>query len=86
MSHPKQGEKDSIDIMLKRVLDAKAKREQPAETERQGPDLEEHGYSDEDLFDILVGVPDPEIVGGRLNRHSVAKAQIPAPPKLPKRA
>ena len=32
--------------MLKRVLDAKAKREQPAETERRGPDLEEHGRID----------------------------------------
>jgi hypothetical protein len=49
--------------MLKRVLDAKAKREQPAETERRGPDLGQLGYSDEDLFFILFGVPDERMVG-----------------------
>jgi hypothetical protein len=43
--------------MLKRVLDAKAKRKQPAETERRGADLGEHGYSDEDLLYMLFEVP-----------------------------
>jgi hypothetical protein len=41
-------ENECIDITLKRILDAR-----PAETERRGPELEEHGYSDEDLFYIL---------------------------------
>jgi hypothetical protein len=54
-------ENDSIDIMLKRILGPKASREQPAETERRGPDLNELGYSDEDLFYILFGVPDERI-------------------------
>ena len=53
----------SSDIMLKRILNAKPNQKQPAETERRGPDLNQLGYSDEDLFYILFGVPDERMVG-----------------------
>jgi hypothetical protein len=49
--------------MLKRILNAKPNQKQPAETERRGPDLNQLGYSDEDLFYILFGVPDERMVG-----------------------
>jgi hypothetical protein len=56
-------ENDSIDITLKRILDAKPNREQPAEGVQRGPDLDELGYSDEDLLYILFGVPDGRMIG-----------------------
>jgi hypothetical protein len=56
-------ENDSIDITLKRILDAKLNREQPAAGVQLGPDLDELGYSDEDLLYILFGVPDGRIIG-----------------------
>jgi hypothetical protein len=56
-------ESNSIDITLKRIRYAKPNQKQPAETERRGSDLEEHGYSDENLFYILFGVSvhDPDV-------------------------
>ena len=56
-------ENDSIDMALKRILDAKPNREQPAEGVQRGPDLDELGYSDKDLLYILFGVPDGRMIG-----------------------
>jgi hypothetical protein len=55
-------ENDSIDITLKRILDAKPNREQPAAGVQRGPYLDELGYSDEDLLYILFGVPDGRMI------------------------
>ena len=59
-------EKHSIDIMLKRILDTKSN--QPAATERRGPEPDVLGYSDEDFWYILFGVPD-----GRMIRKEAAR-------------
>ena len=50
-------ESDSIDIMIQRILDRKPNREQPAAGVQRGPDLDELGYSDEDLLYILLECP-----------------------------
>jgi hypothetical protein len=56
-------ETDSIEIVLTRILDAKRKRKQPAaEAVQRGPDLDELGYSDEDLLYVLFGVPDGRMI------------------------
>jgi hypothetical protein len=44
-------------------LEAKPNQKAPAETERRGPDFHELGYSDEDLFHMLFGVPDERMIG-----------------------
>jgi hypothetical protein len=58
-------ERDSIDVGLQRILDTKPDQEQSAGAEGRGRDLDEFGYSDEDLLHALFGVPD-----GRLIRTS----------------
>ena len=56
-------ESDSIEVMLNRILDAKPKREEPAETRQKGHDRDDlTGCSDEDLFYILYGVPDGRMI------------------------
>jgi len=50
-------ERDSIDVGLQRILDTKPDQEQSAGAERRGRDLDEFGYSDEDLLHALFGVP-----------------------------
>jgi hypothetical protein len=48
---------------LSTSLDAKRKRKQAAaEAVQRGPDLDELGYSDEDLLYILFGVPDGRMI------------------------
>jgi hypothetical protein len=56
-------ENDSIDIMLKRIIDAKPSREQDAGTERTAHDHDElYSYSDEEMFYVLFGVPDGKLI------------------------
>jgi len=62
-------ENDSIDIMLKRIIDAKPSREQDAGTERTAHDHDElYSCSDEEMFYVLFGVPD-----GKLFRDSLSR-------------
>ena len=55
-------ENGSIKVILERILDAKPDREQSAGAERRGRDLDEFGYSDEDLLHALFGVPDGKMI------------------------
>jgi hypothetical protein len=71
-THRTFGRYDSVDIMLKRILGAKANRERPATAVRRGPDLHEFGCSDEDLFYVLFGVPDRRMIG-KLQRPNPAQ-------------
>ena len=59
-------ENDSIDIMLKRIIDAKPSREQDAGTERTAHDHDElYSCSDEEMFYVLFGVPDGKLFRDR---------------------
>jgi hypothetical protein len=56
-------ESDSIDIMIKRILDAKPDRRQAAGTGRTGSDHDElERCSDEEIFYLLFGVPDGRMI------------------------
>jgi hypothetical protein len=56
-------ESDSIDIMLKHIIDAKPSHEQAAGTGRTGSDHDElERCSDEEIFYLLFGVPDGRMI------------------------
>jgi hypothetical protein len=56
-------ESDSIDIMLKRIIDAKPNREQTTGNVQRVPDRDEFDRcSDEEIFYLLFGVPDGRMI------------------------
>jgi hypothetical protein len=56
-------ESDSIDIMLKHIIDAKPSHEQAAGTGRTGSDHDElERCSDEEIFYLLFGMPDGRMI------------------------